>query len=125
MFWTNRATPVIPSGSSRVPALKQATRAAIGVACCSLMITVIPFCSTKRDVVPACSCLTTTAAVGTFTGLGGSVFEGVETLGRPRPLCEFAGLGKSVVMRRMIDKTGIEIFNRRTVMLLAYYCHES
>jgi hypothetical protein len=63
--------------------------------------------------------------VGTFTGSGGAVLEGVATLGRPRPLCEVAESGKTVVIRMMIDKTELEIFNRRTVMLLADYYHQS
>ena len=93
----------------------------MGVEWCSLMMTVIPLSNTKRDVVPACSCLVTAVVAGMFITGGGLevVGEGSGTLGRPRPLCDSAGAARVVVMRVMIENAVIERFKSCTTLLLA------
>src|SRR6185295_3301011 len=61
----------------------------MAVACCSLMTMVIPLRSTKRESVPACSCLMTAALAGIFITSGGAAGAGDDggaTFGRPLPL---------------------------------------
>jgi hypothetical protein len=69
--------------------LKKAATAASGAACCSLMITTMPFFKTNLETFPACSRPTTDVEAGTSIGAGGGAVgddSGVGTLGRPRPL---------------------------------------
>src|SRR5215216_1825686 len=97
----------------------------MGVACCSLIITVIPLRSTKREMLPTCSCFTTAAAAGTFTGWGGAVVVSfVGTLGRPRPLCGHAESG-NIVVRTIICKARIESLNGCTAPLLFNHYKQS
>src|SRR6185369_10566862 len=80
----------------------------MAVACCSLMTKVIPLRSTKRESVPACSCLMTAALAGIFitsSGVAGEGDGGGATFGRPLPLWANAVLVTIVDVRIIKEKT--------------------
>ena len=82
-------------------------------------MTVRPFCKTKREAVPTCSCRVTAAAAGTFTGsAAGALVPGVGTRGRVLPLCAAAVPASEVMTKVKMDTQARNDFNWRTGLLL-------